>query len=94
MSYFGVGSHHKNAIVECRIKELTLDRWTLLLHVTRLWTDAVITLLWPFLFNAECKIYNRLDMDKDGKITEKTSWAWSSKSAQQTTTPGVALYLY
>ena len=37
MSYFGVGSHRKNTIVERRIKELILGSWTLPLHATRLW---------------------------------------------------------
>ena len=32
--YCGVGFHHQNAILEHRIKELTLCIWTLLLHAT------------------------------------------------------------
>ena len=32
ISYFRVGSHHQNIIVEHRINELALDSWTLLLN--------------------------------------------------------------
>ena len=36
IGYCGVVTHHQNAIVELRIKELTLGTRTLLLHATRL----------------------------------------------------------
>ena len=60
MSYCGVGSHHQNAIVERRIKELTLGSCTFLLHTTRLWPKAVSNMPWPFYFKASCQRYNRL----------------------------------
>ena len=37
ISYCGVGSHHQNSIVDCRIKELPLGSQTPLLHSTILW---------------------------------------------------------
>ena len=49
----GVGYHHQNAIVDRRIKELTLGIWTLLLHATRFWLYAVSTMIWLFSFKAE-----------------------------------------
>ena len=69
--YCGVGSHHQNAIVELRIKELTLGSWTLLLHATMLWPEAVITMWWPFSFKSACQRYNRLEIDGDGNMPEQ-----------------------
>ena len=43
--FYGVGSHQQNAIVELRIKELILVSQKLLLHATRLWPEAVITII-------------------------------------------------
>ena len=60
--------HHQNAIVEHRIKELTLVSRTLLLRATRLWLEAVSTILWTLSFKAPCQRYNRLIKDEDGKI--------------------------
>ena len=45
ISYCGLGSPHQNTIVELRIKEFTLGSWTLLLHYTILWPEAVSTIL-------------------------------------------------
>ena len=69
--YYGVGYLHQNAIVERRIKKLTLFSWTLLLLTTILWTEAVITVMWPFSFKAMYQRYNSLDMDEDGKTSEQ-----------------------
>ena len=62
---FRGGSHHQNAIVEQRIKVLTLGSQTLLLHATRLCPESVSTTLWHLSFITACKIYNRLEMDED-----------------------------
>ena len=50
ISYYGVVYHHKNAIVERRIKELTRGSRNLLLNATRLCTEVVSTMLWPSSF--------------------------------------------
>ena len=52
ISYCGVVSHHQNETVENSIKEFTLGIRTLLLHYTRLWTDALSTIMLPFSFKA------------------------------------------
>ena len=70
ISYCGVGYHHQNAIVGCRIKEFILGSWTLLLHATRLWSELVSNMLWNFFFKAACQRYNSLEMDEDGKTPE------------------------
>ena len=46
-------SHHQNSIVELSIKELILSSLTLILHINRLWSEVVNTMLWHFSFNAE-----------------------------------------
>ena len=71
ISYCGVGSNHQNAIVEYRIKKLTLVSRTLLLHATRMWPGAESTILCPFSFKASCHMYISLEIDEDGKTPEQ-----------------------
>ena len=59
ISYSRVGSHHRNATVETRIKELTLGSWTLHLHTTRLRLEYLSTMLWTLSFKAD---YQRYDL--------------------------------
>ena len=47
-------------------------------------------MMWPLSFKSSCQRYNSLDMDEDGSMPEKHFLAWSSKFAQQITTPRVA----
>ena len=72
ISYYGVSYQHKNAIFERMINKLTLVSWDLLLHVTRLWPEAVSTMMWHFSFKAACQRYKSLEMDEDGKTPEHT----------------------
>ena len=46
---------------------MTIGSRKLLLHSTRLWPEAVITMLWPLSSKEACNGYNILDMEKDGK---------------------------
>ncbi len=48
ITFFAVGIHHQNGIVEQRIKELTLILRTIFLHAKRHWPDYITTLMWPF----------------------------------------------
>ena len=66
-----VGSHHSNSIVDHRIKSLNLVSQTLLLHSTRLCSEAVINMLWPLSFKADFQRYNSLDIDKDVNKSEQ-----------------------
>ena len=59
-SFYGVLSHNQNMIVDRRIKEPTLGSWTLLLHSTRLCSEAVRIILWNFYFKSDFKRYNSL----------------------------------
>ena len=69
--YCGVRSNHQNAIVERRIKKLTLGIQNLLLHATRLWIEAVSTMLWTLSSKTACHRYNSMDMDEDRKTPEQ-----------------------
>ena len=62
--FCGMESRHQNAIVDIRIKELTLGSQTLLLHATILWPEAVSTMLWPFSFKAYFHRYKSLEIDE------------------------------
>ncbi len=45
ITYCGIGAHHRNGIVERRIKELTLIACTLLLHAVCHWPSHIPTML-------------------------------------------------
>ena len=49
---FGVGSHHKNAIVEINIQTMTLKARTLLPHKNIYWPESIPTILWPYALEA------------------------------------------
>ena len=90
ISYCRVGSHHQNAIVEHRIKELTLGSWTLLLHATRMLPEAMSTTMWNFSSRHRPRgttywIWNRTEI-----LRSRILKAWSYKISQHTTTHGVA----
>ena len=53
-----------------RIKELTLGSRTLL-HATRMWSEAVITMQCTFSFKIEYQRYNSLEMDEDEKTPKQ-----------------------
>ncbi len=42
ISCCGVESHHQDGIAECKIKDLTLGAWTLLLHAKRMFPKYVL----------------------------------------------------
>ena len=53
-----------------RIKEFTLGIRTILFHGTRLWSESVIIMIWPFSFKAACQRENIMKMDKDEKTPD------------------------
>ena len=61
----------KTQFLEHRIKVLTLGSRNLLLHATRLWIEAVSTMLWTLSFKTACHRYNSMDMDEDRKTPEQ-----------------------
>ena len=61
----------KNTIVEHRIKELTLGSLTILLHSSRLWPEAVSTMMWPFYFKAACQKYNNMEIYEERKTPDQ-----------------------
>jgi hypothetical protein len=70
LTFCGVGAHHQNAIVERKIKDLTLTGRTLLLHAMRYWPEYISQILWPIAIKcAEDRIRN-LHIDIDGLTVE------------------------
>ena len=45
ITFCAVGAHHQNALVERRIKELTLGARVALLHAKRMWPEIITTML-------------------------------------------------
>eukprot|EP00957_Ditylum_brightwellii_P083044 6312313-Ditylum_brightwellii.AAC.1 len=48
LSFCGIGAHHQNGIAENKIKMLTLNGRTLLLHTKHHWPEYITTVLWPY----------------------------------------------
>ena len=90
ISYFGVGSKHKNTIVEHSINELTLCSQTLLLHTSRLWPKAMITMMCPFSFKTEYQRYKSWIWMCIEIHRRRSLQAWISKISEQTNTPEVS----
>ena len=52
ITFFGVGAHHQNGIVENKNKMLTLGARTLLLHGMRMWPTMIDSMFLPFSMKA------------------------------------------
>ncbi|KAL7505265.1 LOW QUALITY PROTEIN: hypothetical protein ACHAXN_002766, partial [Cyclotella atomus] len=70
LTFCGVGAHHQNAIVERKIKDLTLPSRTLLLHAMRYWPKYISQILWPFAVKCAEDRINNLHVDVDGMTAE------------------------
>ena len=62
-----MGAHHQNAIAESKIKEITYNARTILLHAKRQWPAVIKTALWPFALQAAVEKHNKLNLDANGK---------------------------
>ena len=60
ISFFVVVYHHENTILERMINKLTLGIQTLLHNRTRLFPEALSTMIWYFYFRSACQINNSL----------------------------------
>ncbi len=54
ITFCGIGSQYQHGIAELKIKELTLNSQTLLLHMKQMLPEYVSTILWPFALKC-CK---------------------------------------
>ena len=70
LTFCGVGAHHQNAIVERKIKDLTLTGRTLLLHAMRYWPEYISQILWPFAVKCAEDRINNLQVDLNGMTAE------------------------
>ena len=70
LTFCRVGAHHQNAIVERRIKEITLGSRTLLLHAKRHLPEYITTMLWPFAVKSMQDMVNNLTIDDSGSTPE------------------------
>ncbi len=69
-SFCRVGAHHKNGVVERRIKEITLGARTLLLHAIRFWPEYITTMLWPYAIKCTEDRLNNWTINQQGNTPE------------------------
>eukprot|EP00957_Ditylum_brightwellii_P024455 1846123-Ditylum_brightwellii.AAC.1 len=65
-SYYGVGAHHQNDIIEATNKRLSQGARTILLHAKRKWPSVIASILWPFCYKCAEEHHNLLDLNPDG----------------------------
>ena len=85
ITFYGVGAHHQNGIVEWRIHTVNKISRTILLHAKRYWPECVDTMLWPFAVKAAIEILNFHQLSLDGntpsvKLYNIKVWVFPSKS--------------
>jgi hypothetical protein len=66
ITFCGIGSHHQNEIAERKIKDITLDGQTLLLHAKCMFPEYISTILWPFAVKCYKDRLNNLVHHADG----------------------------
>lgn len=62
-----MGAHSQNTIAESKIKEITYNARTILLHVKTQWPAVIKTALWPFALQETVEKHNKLNLDANGK---------------------------
>jgi hypothetical protein len=58
ISFCGVNAHWQNGVAEKRIRDLSENARTMLLHAQRRWPDAVTVNLWPYALRMANAVYN------------------------------------
>ena len=57
-SYSGVNAHFQSGVAEQRIRELQELTWTMSLHASSRWGEAVNSHLWPHAMRLACEAHN------------------------------------
>ena len=70
ITFFGVGAHHQNGIIENKKKMLTLGSRTLLLHGMRMWPTMIDSMFWTFSMKAVAERHNKMQIDVLGQTPE------------------------
>ena len=72
MTFCGIGGHYQNGIAEIKIKDLTLDGHTLLIHTKRILPEYITTILWPFSMRCHEDQMDSLVHRADGRTPYQT----------------------
>ena len=70
ITFFGVGTHHQNGIVENKNKIMTTSAQTLVLHGMRMWPQMINEIFWSFSMKAISERLNILQIDHKGRTPE------------------------
>ena len=63
LTFYGVGAHHQNGIIENKNKILTTGAITLVLHGIRMWPQNIDEIFWPFSIKSMAKILKSFKID-------------------------------
>ena len=69
-TFYGVGAHHQNVIIENRNKVLIKGTLTILLHIISMWPQMIDGMFWPFSMKVVAKRLNSLQLDILGRTPE------------------------
>ena len=70
ITFYGVGTHHQNIIIENKNKILTTGGRTLLLHGRRMWPNIIDEMFWPFAIKSVSERLNIFQVDLTGQTPE------------------------
>ncbi len=65
ITFWAIGTHHQNGIVENKNKRLALSARTLLLHGIHMWPQMINTMFYPFAFKAVAERHNCLSLNSN-----------------------------
>ena len=60
-----VGAHHQNGIAERKIRDLTGNARTQLVHAMHLWPGVIKQILWPFALKAVVRAHKKFKLDSN-----------------------------
>ena len=64
LTFCGVNAHFQNGVAEKRIRDITEQARTMLIHANRRWSDAITHHLWPYALNHSNEVINNTPLIK------------------------------
>ena len=77
ITFFGVGAHNQNGIIENKNKALTFDTCNLLLHGMRYWPQIIDNMFWSFSIKYFSEQMNILNVDLNGETPESKNMGYN-----------------
>lgn len=94
ITFYGVGAHRQNTVVESNFKEVCYGGRTILLHAKWKWPKVVSIVFWSYIVHAIVERHNILSFNKDDESPLENILMLKMKLSQLTFTFGDAQSTY